>query len=220
MQGFILCIYMKKIDAVLFDFDGVITDTEPQYEIYFNDLAKRYKLNIRDFASLIRGVTLPNMLDIYFSDYSEGDKNTIIRETALFEQQMDFKFIPGAEAFIKYLKENGYKTALVTSSPEAKMTIALSKMELENTFDTVVTANQITKGKPDPMCYLLAAGNLNRDPSECIVFEDSLAGIAAAKNAKMKIIGLSTTFPKEELKKHVNDLISDFSDLEKVISFL
>ena len=77
-------------------------------------------------------------------------------------------------------------------------------------FDTIVTADRITKGKPDPMCYLLAANDLNVSPADCIVFEDSFAGIQAGTDAGMRVIGLSTTNPEETLKNKVYEVIPNF----------
>ena len=211
---------MAKKTTILFDFDGVITDTEPQYDIYFNSLAEKYNLGINNFALQVKGVTMPNILQKYFSDFSDEDIKNIIDETTAFERQMDFQFIPGVDDFIKYLKKNNYKIGLVTSSQDFKMKIALDKLSLTGVFDTEVTANRIVQGKPDPMCYLLGAKDLGSDPSECVVFEDALFGIQAGTAAGMRVIGVDTTIPAEQLKDKVYAVISDFTDLPRLLSFL
>lgn len=99
---------------------------------------------------------------------------------------------------------------LVTSSDNAKVERAFKLHHLENIFDTVVTADRITKGKPDPMCYLLAADDLHVSPADCLVFEDSFAGIQAGTAAGMRVIGLSTTNPEESLKDKVYEVIPNF----------
>jgi HAD superfamily hydrolase (TIGR01509 family) len=203
--------------AILFDFDGVIADTEPQYDLYFNRLSEEYGLG-ENFAAKIKGVTVPNILEQYFSAFSENVKQKIVADTLLFEKNMDFRFIRGAEEFVDYLKTKGCKTALVTSSPQGKMDIALEKMGLS--FDTIVTATQITHGKPNPMCYLLAAENLGVSPNECVVFEDSIAGIQAGTAAGAKVVGLATTLPAEVLKNYTQNIIADFGDLEKTLAYL
>jgi HAD superfamily hydrolase (TIGR01509 family) len=121
--------------------------------------------------------------------------------------------VPGVLEFIRFLEEKKYKKAIVTSSPSAKMNAAIKKLSLENYFPVVVTADHITKGKPDPMCYLLAAQQLRSAPEECVVFEDSLAGITAGKNAGMKVVGVATTLAPDVLKQHVPQVIPDFTNL-------
>jgi len=200
--------------AILFDFDGVIADTEPQYDLYFNALGKKFGFG-EGFAAKIKGVTLPNILEKYFAGKSEL-WTKIIDETEIFEQNMDFRFIKGAKEFLEYLKKNNYKLALVTSSPQGKMDVALEKMNLQNTFDTIVTATQITQGKPNPMCYLLAAKNLGVSPDECVVFEDSIAGLQAGRGAGAKVIGLSTTLTADVLRNYTEDIIPDFANLGKM----
>lgn len=207
-----------KIKTILFDFDGVVADTEPQYDLYFNRLGKNHSLG-ENFAAKVKGVTLPDMLKQYFA-HKQAIWAQIVDETLSFEKNMDFRFINGARQFIAFLKENGCRLALVTSSPQGKMEVALQKMGLQTSFDTVVTATQITIGKPNPMCYFLAAENLGVSPRECVVFEDSIAGINAAKAAGAKVVALATTLSADTLKKYTDNIIPDFSDLRKAISFL
>lgn len=211
---------MTKKTTVLFDFDGVITNTEPQYDTYFNELAEKYHLGIDNFALQVKGVTMGNIMEKYFSGFSDSDKEKITEETYAFERQMKFEFIPGVEDFIKYLKENNYKIGLVTSSQDFKMKIALDILGLTGAFDAEVTANRIKQGKPDPMCYQLGAKDLNSSPDECVVFEDALTGIQAATAAGMRVIGVDTTIPADQLRDKVYAVISDFTDLNKLISFL
>ena len=87
---------------------------------------------------------------------------------------------------------------------------AFGLLHLDNLFDTLVTADRITQGKPDPMCYLLAAKDLNVSPEDCIVFEDSFNGTQSGKDAGMRVIGLSTTNPAESLRDQVYEVIPNF----------
>ena len=118
--------------------------------------------------------------------------------------------MPGSIEFIRMLKEHGVQIALVTSSDNAKVKRAFGLLHLDNLFDTLVTADRITQGKPDPMCYLLAAKDLNVSPEDCIVFEDSFNGIQSGKDAGMRVIGLSTTNPAESLRDKVYEVIPNF----------
>jgi len=199
------------IRAALFDFDGVIANTEPLYDLFWNEAAERYHIGIPHFASHIKGTIMPHILATYFSNHSEEERKRLQQECDEFEQNIDYTEIPGAKAFIQELQAQNILVALVTSSKQSKMKRALKELSLEQTFDTIVTADRITKGKPDPFCYQLAAKDLNINPSDCLVLEDSLAGIAAGTAAGMKVIGLSTTLPAERLADKVHQVIPNFT---------
>ena len=211
---------MAKIKTVLFDFDGVITNTEPQYDTFFDKIGEKYDLGHESFAAKIKGTTMTNVINNYLNHLPKEDVAKIIKETEEFERNMEFPPIEGALEFIDYLKGNGYKIGLVTSSQDFKMKIALDALSLNNVFHTEVTANRITEGKPNPMCYLLAAKDLNTSVDECIVFEDSFFGIQAGLSAGMRVVGLSSTIHENELKKVVDNVISNFSDRQELIKFL
>lgn len=204
---------MEKIETALFDFDGVVADTEPIYDQYWNAAAKRYHLNYENFAELIKGSTTQYMLDTYFSGYTPEMKKQVVREAKDFEQQMPLPPMPGVLDFIKTLRAHGIKTGLVTSSERFKINRASALLHLESLFDTFVTADDISIGKPDPECYLLGAKRLDSKPAGCIVFEDSLAGITAGTAAGMRVIGVSGTYPVHTIKDKVYKVITTFEGL-------
>lgn len=211
---------MSKITTVLFDFDGVIADTEKLYDIFWNGVADRRNFGVDNFASRIKGRTLPSIFDQYIPNASQEERNSILKECDEFEEVMDFEEVAGSLAFVAELKKRGYKVGMVTSSGDVKMARAFRKMNLAPLFDTLVTANRITQGKPHPMGYLLAAEDLGAKPEECVVFEDAFSGIQAGTAAGMRVIGLSTTNPKESLEDKVHGVIPNFIDIEGVISLL
>lgn len=213
-------IQMNKITTTLFDFDGVVADTEPLYTEFWGQIGDKYQVGIPDFPTKIKGTTLQYIFDLYLSRLSEAEKEDVVLTLREFERQMPFPEIPGAVEFLHFLKDRGYKVGLVTSSLSEKMKIALERMDLEEVFDTVVTADRITKGKPDPMCYQLAAGDLHSAPEECVVFEDSFSGIQAGTAAGMRVIGLSTTNPAASLRDKVSAVIEDFTDPQAVAELL
>lgn len=204
---------MQQVKIALFDFDGVIVDTEPIYDIFWNKASQRYGLGIDNFAAIIKGTTLPYIIEKYFSDHTEEFRQRVIKESTEYESNMPLPAMSGSIEFLHLLKENGVKMGLVTSSDSAKVKRAFGLLHLDNIFDTIVTADRITKGKPDPMCYLLAASDLHVSPSDCLVFEDSFAGIQAGSSAGMRVIGLSTTNPEESLKDKVYKVIPDFKHI-------
>ncbi|MDL2221913.1 HAD family phosphatase [Parabacteroides sp. OttesenSCG-928-N08] len=196
--------------TALFDFDGVLVDTEPIYDIFWDEASERYGLGIDNFAYVIKGTTLPHIIETYFKSYPVELQEQVRNESAAYERAMELPEMPGSFDFLRMLKANGVRIGLVTSSDLHKVNRAMKMHQLEGIFDTIVTADRITSGKPDPMCYLLAAKDLGVDPSDCLVFEDSFAGIAAGTAAGMRVIGLSTTNPKETLEEKVYEVIPNF----------
>ncbi|MDR1258148.1 MAG: HAD family phosphatase [Tannerellaceae bacterium] len=204
---------MKQVKAALFDFDGVIVDTEPIYDVFWNGASVRYRIGIDNFADVIKGTTLPDIIEKYFSDRPTEEVSKLINESVKYEANMPLPAMPGSIEFLRLLKANGVRIGLVTSSDRAKIKRATAMLRLENLFDTIVTADRITRGKPDPMCYLLAASDLKLSPADCLVFEDSLNGIQSALSAGMRVIALSTTNPADILKNKVYRVIPDFRNI-------
>jgi len=205
-----MIIYMKQLKTALFDFDGVVVDTEPIYDLFWNDAAKRYGLGIDNFADIIKGTTLPYILEKYFSGYTEEFRQMVTKESTEYEKTMPLPPMPGSIEFIRMLKEHGVQIGLVTSSDNAKVKRAFGLLHLDNLFDTLVTADRITQGKPDPMCYLLAAKDLNVSPEDCIVFEDSFNGIQSGKASGATVIGLATTNSREDIAPLCHYVLDDF----------
>lgn len=202
---------MKSVfKTALFDFDGVILDTEPLYDIFWNEAGIRYGAGTDRLAALIKGMTLPNIFETYFADCPEDLRDRLIRELAEYERTMPLPAIPGSPEFLRLLKERGVQVGLVTSSDRAKVERAFAQHRMADVFDTVVTADRVTRGKPDPMGYLLASEELGVEPADCIVFEDSFAGIQAGTAAGMRVVGLSTTNTAESLKGKVYEVIPNF----------
>ncbi len=208
------------IDTVLFDFDGVVADTEPSYDLFWNSKAEKFNLGFENFAAMIKGETLRNIIGEYFKCASDSEKAAIAKDLDAFEQEMPYKEIPGSENFIRILKERGFKLGLVTSSSMHKMKYALAKLGLENCFDAIVTGDSIKEGKPNPQCYITAAQMLKSDPSNCAVFEDSINGMRAALGAKMRLFALSTTLPREKIKMYSNTIFENFSNSQKILEAL
>jgi haloacid dehalogenase superfamily, subfamily IA, variant 3 with third motif having DD or ED len=201
--------------AFLFDLDGVIIDTEPQFDVLWRNMGERYHLGIPDFEYKIKGTITPDIINIFFSQFPQDEKEKIRKEIADCEQNMIIDFIPGAYEFLVKTKEAGIKTALVTSSNNEKLAANFKNapVDLYPFFDTIVSADRITKGKPHPMPYLLAASDLNRAPENCVVFEDSFNGIKSGNAAGMRVVGLSTTNSKESIEKDVFRVVPDFREL-------
>lgn len=203
---------MKDITCVLFDMDGVMIDTEPQYDKFWKRAGERYNINIPDFEKVIKGTTLPNILKKYFSEYTKEEIDNLVADLDKFEAQMIYPEIPGSVRFVEELKSKGIKVGLVTSSTDTKLVGVYREKHFDTLFDTIVSAARVTNGKPCPDCYLLAAKDLGVNPQNCIVFEDSFAGIEAGQSAGMNVIGLSTTHPTDQIAGKGVKVIPSFED--------
>lgn len=213
---------MGKKFCVLFDMDGVILDSETQYDGIWKHLGDKYNTGIENFEKVVKGNTLNNILAKYFSHLTEAEVENLKKDLLVGEAGMDYtREIKGAVSFIKELKGRGIKVGLVTSSDDNKLRIVYRQNDIRPLFDTIVSANRITAGKPDPMCFLLAAQDLGCQPENSFVFEDSFAGLEAGNKAGMKVIALATTHERDALVGKAIRIIDDFSqinisDLEKM----
>lgn len=198
--------------AALFDFDGVVVDTESQYSKFWEKQGKLYHPDMPDFATCVKGTTLMQIFDLYFN----GMKNVqeqIRKELTRFEQQMKFPYIEGIIDFLIELRQNNVQLAVVTSSDRIKMESAFSALpELHQLFDQILMAEDFVRSKPFPDCYLLGSKIFQTPPSNCFVFEDSFNGLKAGNEAGMTVIGLSTTNPPEKIKPLASTVIPNFKD--------
>ena len=202
----------EKPIAALFDFDGVVVDTEPQYTLFWDEKGKKYHPEIPNFGHHIKGQTLIQIYKQFFRE-PEGLQDEITRQLLDYELTMHFEYIDGVVDFMKELREKGVKLAIVTSSNDAKMANAYREHpELKTMVDFIVTADRVTHSKPHPECFLLGAEMLGVEKDNCIVFEDSFHGIEAGNRAGMKVIGLATTNSAEAIAAKCALVIPDFTD--------
>ena len=212
----------EKTIAALFDFDGVVVDTEPQYTLFWDEKGKKYHPEIPNFGHHIKGQTLIQIYKQFFRE-PEGLQDEITRQLLDYELTMHFEYIDGVVDFMKELREKGVKLAIVTSSNDAKMANAYREHpELKTMVDFIVTADRVTHSKPHPECFLIGAEILGVERDNCIVFEDSFHGIEAGNRAGMKVIGLATTNSAEAIADKCALVIPDFTDLsvEKMMGVL
>lgn len=186
--------------ACLFDLDGVILNTEHYYTEFWHKEGEKYFPEIKNFEMKIKGHSLNDIYSEYFNEDKEL-QNSLRKDIDVMEKNMKYEYISGVERFLKELKENNIPICLVTSSLNSKMrNVFAFHKELKDYFSFIVTGEDVVHSKPNPDCYLLGAKEIGFLPKDCIVFEDSLAGIFAAGNAKMKVIALSTTQTIQEIK--------------------
>ncbi len=196
--------------AALFDLDGVIFDTEPQYTAFWDEQSRYYFPDKKDLAHIIKGRTLTEIFDTFFKGKEEEQKR-IVQAVDDLERKMSFDYVPGFQDFLQDLKTHGMLTAVVTSSNHSKMdNVYRSHPEFKGMFDAILTAEDFRKGKPDPDCYLRAAKRLGVQPVACVGFEDSFNGLKSVKAAHMKVVGLSTTNSEESIKSYCDICIPNY----------
>ena len=195
--------------TVLFDFDGVLVDTEGQYTWMWDAVGRDF-LGVEDFGWTIKGQTLKQIYEKYFQDPHVQEKVT--ERLDEYERMMKYEFLPGVREFLVELKDAGVPTAIVTSSNDKKMANVYRALpELTSLVDRILTSEHFTKSKPDPECFLKGMEILGGTPLDTVIFEDSIHGLTAAKASGAKVVGLSTTFPADKVGQFSDMVISDFS---------
>ncbi|MBQ6681950.1 MAG: HAD family phosphatase [Prevotella sp.] len=200
---------MKK--AALFDLDGVVFDTEPQYTVFWGQICREYHPEIPDLEYKIKGQTLTQIYDRFFSGQDEEQK-VITQRLNEFESNMKFNYVEGFEEFIHSLRQKGVKTAVVTSSNREKMeSVYRQRPEFKSLFDAILTSEDFEESKPSPDCYLKGAARFGVKPEDCVVFEDSFNGLKSGRASGAYVVGLATTNPAEAIAPYADQVINDFT---------
>ena len=205
---------MKQLKAALFDLDGVVFDTEPQYTIFWGSQCRLYHPERPGLEHEIKGSTLQQIYDKWWSGELEKERDIVTRRLNEFEAQMDYSYIAGFEAFVRDLRQHGVKTAVVTSSNMPKMeSVFRVRPEFKSLFDAILTSEDFAESKPSPDCYLKGAERFGVSPDECVVLEDSINGLKSGRAAGMYVVGLTTTNTKENIEALSNIQIKDYQDI-------
>jgi len=221
--------------AVIFDFDGVITDTDVLHFRAFNEILASYgiKLTLRDYYREWLGL---NDLDLFKMLVSKGQLKVdlqgidglIKKKNHLFEElaKTEGRIIDGVRDFLELLRQNNIATAIYSGSLLSEIELILEEGRLRNYFEQIVSAEQVKVGKPDPEGFLLVLERLNRTrqdavtADQCVVIEDAHWGIEAAKAARMRTVAITNSYDADQLAmadktiEHLDELsISDLQEL-------
>lgn len=197
----------------LFDLDGVIIDSESQYTKIWTQINQEFPTGVDNLAIIIKGCTLPKILNDYYPE--DEVKEKVSHRLHELENQMKYEYLPAAKEFLEELVSRNLPTALVTSSDNTKMKHLWEELpDIRKYFDFIITGDLVKTSKPSPEGYLLGASKLNIDPKNCVVFEDSLQGVMAGKNAGAFVIGVAGTLPSEKLQPYANIIINRFDELD------
>jgi beta-phosphoglucomutase len=184
--------------ACLFDLDGVIVDTAKFHFIAWRRLANALGFNFTEHQNeQLKGISRMESLEMILQwgnitldehEKAQWAKTKNDWYLDLVNEMNADDILPDVERFLKELKTNKIKIALGSASKNAHL--ILEKVGLLHYFDAIIDGNSVTKGKPDPQVFLLGAETLGVKPKDCVVFEDAVAGIEAAKAGGMKAIGI------------------------------
>ena len=196
----------------LFDFDGVLMDTEAQYTRFWDETGRKF-VDMDGFGSMIKGQTLVQIFGKYFADRTEAELRAVEEAINEYERNMTYEFIPGARGFLNELRQAGIPTAIVTSSNNQKMSqVYKAHPDLHTLVDVILTSEHFSKSKPDPECFLKGMEMLGGTPESTVVFEDSIHGITAGRAAGAYVTGLATTNKREVIEPLCDMVIDNFSD--------
>jgi beta-phosphoglucomutase len=216
------------VKAVIFDWDGTLADTKQAVVQAFQNVLVEVGCVVTDrFVERLMGVGTKNTLekalrecDIKFDD--EMLEN-LVRDKIEFQVEL-FETVNLFEGATELLSELQGRTriALATMSGRKVIDKLLPAKKIEGCFDVVVTADDVSKPKPDPEVFLASAANLGVDPEDCVVLEDSVFGVRAAKEVKMKCIAVpSGAYSAEELQKEGPDVLVDaLTEKERILQFI
>ena len=189
---------MDHIKACIFDLDGVIVDTAVYHYKAWKRLANElgFEFTKHDNEQL-KGVSRMRSLEIVLQcggiTKTEAEQKLLAAQKNawymdMVNQMTPAEILPGAKEFVESCRDAGIKTALGSASKNS-MTI-LNKLNIANLFDVIIDGNKVSKAKPDPEVFLKGAAELGIEPKYCVVFEDAIAGVEAAKAGGMKAIGI------------------------------
>lgn len=180
----------NKIKGVIFDMDGVLFDTESLYLKSWIKVFKRYGYTMEKEVYLdVMGTGRENVKKVFKEKFGQNipiEEMYKEKDIELFKEiEENLETKDGALELLTYLKEHNYKIALATSGERKRMEKQMKKADFIKFFDALVTKEDVTKNKPNPDIFLKAAEKINIDPKECMVIEDSFAGIKGAYLANM-----------------------------------
>ena len=221
--------------AVIFDFDGVITDSEILHFRAFNRVLARYgtKISMKDYYKTYLGLTDVDCFNLLINEgrlkeTPQKIEDLIRQKKQVFEvlAKTEGRIIEGVHDFLEMLGQNNIPTAICSGALLTEIELVLEEARLRHFFEVIVSAEQVRKGKPSPDGFLLTLQKLNKGRqipirgAECVVIEDSHWGLAAAGAAGMHTIAVTNSYDAEQLnlaEKIVNHLIElGISDLQKL----
>jgi beta-phosphoglucomutase len=200
--------------AVIFDLDGVLVDTGWAHKQAWFAFAEKHGVQMSDdFFAATFGMTNDRIIPMLLKrpiPYRQLKQLSDWKEQ-LYRRTIADKLAPDErlETLLAGLKKAGFALAIGSSAPKANLDLIRERLRLDRYFDAYVTCDDVDEGKPSPQVFIKAAAKLSIPLRNCVVVEDAIAGIEAAKAAKMAVIALTTTRNRSDIEKAGPNLISD-----------
>ncbi len=207
-----------NLKAVIFDLDGTVLSNEDEWGEAFNIVLKKLGVETNSTYPHIGGIGIEENWPIFIKKYNIKTAKSI-SELAQETIREYYKLIPkvtlknGIIEFIEELRAQGIKTALATSSSWEIVQSVFDQLRIEKYFDSVTTGEEAHYKKPNPQIFEIAAEKLGVNPKECLVVEDSPAGIKAAHSARIKVIGIYRNPKQKDQLLDADVLFSDFKNI-------
>jgi beta-phosphoglucomutase family hydrolase len=208
----------SSYSALLFDMDGTIIDNMGIHHEAWRDMLKTlgHDWSIQEVRERIWGKNEEIFERLFPQQYSlEQARQLAVQKEKMYIERYrpHIALLPGLEKLLTEAKCAGLSLGIVTAAPRMNVDFAYDALKLERFFDLVVHADEISRGKPDPEGYLVAASRLSVDTSRCLVFEDAPVGVRAAEAAGMDSYVVLTTHSAEEFSgfSTVKGFVADFS---------
>lgn len=213
---------MNQVKGVIFDMDGVVVHNYAYHFMAWMAFAEKYQfpLNKEIYRDEFNGKTNADLFRKIFGEVSQEQMDQYADEKESMYQKLYAPYMvahKGLIDFLDLLKQKKIKIALGTSAPTSNVDFTLDTLKLRKYFDAIVDGPQVTKGKPEPEVYLRCSALLDLPPHNCVVFEDSLAGLESGKRAGCKIIGVATSHEAWELKSQTDLIIHDFTEAKRIL---
>ena len=212
---------IQDFEAVIFDMDGVLIDSEPLWKIAMEDVFKSVGCNLtrKDFQKTV-GLRIDEVISYWYQhspwevvSKDEVERNIVLRMIELITE--NGSPLIGVIEMLTFLKANGLKIGLATSSYSVLINTVLDVLDIRHFFDYTHSAENEDYGKPHPAVYLTVATFLNVQPTKCLVIEDSLNGIISGKAARMKVVCIPEKTHTPEPKLTLADF--QFDDMLKML---
>ncbi|KAK1425133.1 hypothetical protein QVD17_20478 [Tagetes erecta] len=214
--------FIAPLEAILFDIDGTLCDSDPLHFYAFRDMLQEIGFNDGSpideefFINNISGKHNEELCTVLLPDWEfEKAMKFMVDKEALFRRLAAEQLEPisGLNNLCKWVEDLGLKRAAVTNAPRSNAELLISMLKLQDYFEVVVLAEECARPKPFPDPYLKALNTLKVSPNHTFVFEDSVSGIKAANEAGMPAVGMATRNPEQMLLDAGASLvIKDYND--------
>ena len=205
------------LKAIIFDLDGTLVDSLPYHHESWRIFFKNNNIEENDFSEIIKeykgGGTLELMTSVFGDIYTRDElKKMSDDKEVIFRDIYKSKIYPieGLNKFLDNLKENNILLSIGSNAIRKNVLMTIEELGITNYFSSIICGDEVSRGKPDPEMYLKTLSNLKVSKNECIIFEDSIEGVEAARNADIKVVGVTSSQSSEKLKsvgafKTIND---------------